>query len=368
MKKRIIAAIAGAMLIGGTGVAVAAVPNPDPCASLVPTSGSISNRQLFNYQKCRLDRIENKVDSLKSPTPTSTTTTTVPSTTTTTTAVPTTTTTTVPTTTTTTATATSTVDPVAKKNCMVKPSDCGYPDATNTGVKPGSTLQKVTGSVNLTTPGQVYENKEVHGSINVLADNVTIRNVKIVNAGYYTIKNFEENNAENLVIEDVSIDMNGSYENKAIAFENYTARRVHFYNGMDCGHFGNNVVIEDSFCDMPVLPSSSDAHADGFQSDGGNNIVLRHNTIKNPNGQTAAILMSTNTSGIGNVTVDNNLMAGGGYTLYCDAGPNLSGTNKFTNNRFARTYFTKGGYWGPTAGCENYTFTGNVWDDTNASL
>ena len=117
----------------------------------------------------------------------------------------------------------------------------------------------------------------------------------------------------------------------------------------------------DSWPD-PGFPCEDGPHYDGFQSDGGNNIVIRHNVIRVPCGQTSAILMSTNTSPIGNVTVEDNLMAGGGYTLYCDAGANLFGTNKFTSNRFAKTYFPRSGYWGPTTGCEPYPTSGNVWD------
>ena len=111
--------------------------------------------------------------------------------------------------------------------------------------------------------------------------------------------------------------MSGQDEVKGIAFDGYTATRVWFHNGLDCAHAGRNVIITHSFCDMPKLRPGSDAHADGFQSDGGGNITLRHNTIRNPCSQTAAILMSTNTSPIDNVVIDNNLMSGGGYTVYC---------------------------------------------------
>ncbi len=108
-------------------------------------------------------------------------------------------------------------------------------------------------------------------------------------------------------------------------------------------------------------------HFDGFQSDGGNNITLRHNTLRNPCDQTSNILLSSNTSHISNVTIDNNLLAGGGYSLYCAGMKVRSSVDHIVavNNRFARTYFPRGGYWGPTAYCEYAdTLTGNVWDDT----
>ena len=89
---------------------------------------------------------------------------------------------------------------------------------------------------------------------------------------------------------------------------------------------GGNVTIQDSLCTVGPdkdgdgwadagFSCSDGPHYDGFQSDGGNNIKLIHNTIRVPCGQTSAILMSTNTSGIRDVTIQNNLMAGGGYKM-----------------------------------------------------
>jgi hypothetical protein len=78
--------------------------------------------------------------------------------------------------------------------------------------------------------------------------------------------------------------------------------------------------------------------------------------------------MSTNTSGIRNVTISDNLLAGGGYALYCNAGPDVP-NETVLRNRFARTWFPRSGYWGPTTGCEDAdVFSGNVWDDTGAAL
>jgi hypothetical protein len=78
--------------------------------------------------------------------------------------------------------------------------------------------------------------------------------------------------------------------------------------------------------------------------------------------------MSTNTSPIKNVTIVDNLMAGGGYTLYCNAGPDVP-NETVTGNRFSKVFFAKGGYWGPLTGCgQADTYSGNVWDDTGSTL
>jgi hypothetical protein len=249
--------------------------------------------------------------------------------------------------------------------CMPKPSACGFPDATNTGVPAGTPLERVDGSVTLSTPGEVYSGKEVHGEIHVLADNVTIEKVRVISSNYYPIDlNYGDAEPKGTVIRDVEIDMQGMDEGKGISFDNYTAQRVWFHNGLDCAHAGRNVVITDSFCDLPKLDPDSPAHADGFQSDGGGNFVFRHNTIRNPNSQTAAILMSTNTAPIADVVIDNNLMSGGGYTVYCGTSEGGVTTNlRYTNNVISREFFRRGGYWGPTTDCDDVAEShGNVWD------
>lgn len=259
-------------------------------------------------------------------------------------------------------------------NCMPVPSACGWPDETNTGTT--GVLAVVPNSVTLSTPGQVYENRDVRGCITVLARNVTIRNVKVTCAAPYSISVRAGNpNVDNgwqaddaaLVVEDSEINMTGQWEGKAIAFSGYTLRRVHVYGGADCAHGGVNIVVEYSFCDIPRGGPANGPHYDGIQSDGGRNITIRHNTIRVPYAQTAAILMSTNTSAIRDVSIVDNLVAGGGYSIYCgtDEGGPVLGSFTFRGNRVAKTYFAKGGYWGPLTSCPS---GGAVWDETGLPI
>lgn len=268
--------------------------------------------------------------------------------------------------------------------CMPDPSVCSFPDVENTGTLAGVARQAVSGTVTLSTTGQVYENKTVTGEIVVTAPNVVIRNVQVLNnAPWYvvSVKNggsWETTNA-NLLLDHVDLNLGGNLEIKGIAFNGYTVRNSFIHNGADCAHFGVNVTVEDSLCvNGPDVNNDGwpDAgfscqdgpHYDGFQSDGGRNITLRHNTIRNPCGQTSAILMSSNTSAISDVTIADNLMAGGGYTLYCNAGPDVL-NETVTGNRFSRQWYPKSGYWGPTTGCENAdVFTNNRWDEDNTLL
>ena len=58
----------------------------------------------------------------------------------------------------------------------------GFPDAKSTGVRDGVTL-KVVGDVTITTPGVVITGLEIHGTLRIEADNVTVRDCKVVNEG-----------------------------------------------------------------------------------------------------------------------------------------------------------------------------------------
>jgi hypothetical protein len=261
--------------------------------------------------------------------------------------------------------------------CMPQPSACGFPDRTNTGVTPGTVLSPESGAVTLSTPGQVYENKQLTGVITVTAPNVTIRNVRLIATDPgYGIKAFGwQSDVSGLKLEHVEIDLNGHYDVKGIAFDGYTASNVFIHNGSDCAHMGSNVTIQDSYCvigpdangDGAIDDSSfcdGPEHFDGLQSDGGRNITIRHNTIRNPCGQTSAILLSTNTERIEGVTIDHNLLSGGGYTVYCgtDEG-GVAPNSTYTRNVISKEFFRNGGRYGATTSCEKVTdSSGNVAD------
>jgi hypothetical protein len=74
--------------------------------------------------------------------------------------------------------------------------------------------------------------------------------------------------------------------------------------------------------------------------------------------------MSTNTEKIDRVTIDHNLMSGGGYTVYCGTTEGGVATNSsYTRNVISREYFRNGGRWGATTHCDRVSDgSGNVWD------
>jgi hypothetical protein len=182
-----------------------------------------------------------------------------------------------------------------------------------------------------------------------------------------------------LKVQDTEIDMGGHMDARAVSNVGFTLSRVFMHNGADCTTMTAAATIEDSLCVLGPdangdgRPDSTSfckgaEHFDGFQSDGGHDLVIRHNTIRNPCSQTSAILMSSNSAPISNVRITDNLLAGGGYALYCNAGPDIP-NERVTGNRIARTYQPRGGYYGPVAYCDSAdAFSGNVWDDSGQAI
>jgi hypothetical protein len=248
----------------------------------------------------------------------------------------------------------------------------------------------VNGNVTLSTDGTIYENRLVNGCIEILGDNITIRNVKVISTGDCSplICNIpvqcgagDGGSNTNLVVEDSEFDCRGNADQRggraAISGENYTARRIHVYGGCENSLWIEFGVVEDSFIDEPMdyIPAQ-DPHTDGIQiPSGSTNVTINHNRVYgNYVGPgdfgSSAIATAANPgqSHQGNLVITNNLLAGGGYTLYCPIAN--TGSTTITNNRFSRIFANTVGGFGPiypTCG-DIGTFTGNVYHETGLPL
>jgi hypothetical protein len=68
-----------------------------------------------------------------------------------------------------------------------------------------------------------------------------------------------------------------------------------------------------------------------------------------------------------NVLIENNLLAGGAYTLYCSIG--FKGVDyRVVENRFSRKFSTKVGFYGPASDCGDEVQSGNVYHETGRPL
>src|SRR5690606_30862201 len=115
---------------------------------------------------------------------------------------------------------------------------------------------------------------EITGSVVVRADDVVIRNSRIIATGRIAIR---VDGARNLVVEDTEIDGQGRAD-PTVAFRGYTLRRVHIHDVAEGPRIaGGNVTIEDSYIHDVV--QVGDNHTDAVQAVSGRNIVLRGNHI-----------------------------------------------------------------------------------------
>ncbi len=244
-------------------------------------------------------------------------------------------------------TATPTPTPTPTGSCALP----HYPDATCTGVPAGTTLTAASG-LTLSTPGQVYDSKDVTGCITVTAANVTIKNSRVkCNDGYGIWSR-----STGLLVQDTEVDCN-STTGTGIVGGSFTARRVNVHGCENGASADDNVTIADSYIhDLFEGPGS---HVDGIQvASNSTGLLFDHNRILNANSETSAIIGGDSAT----ETVSNNYLSGGGFTLYCS--PNFAGFKVF-NNRWGRQYWPNGGYYGPYANCDGIgQWSNNVWDDT----
>jgi len=226
-------------------------------------------------------------------------------------------------------------------------------------------LTAYTGPDTIRTAGTVIENKNI-SCLAIEAANVVIRNSKLVapaDGCFYGI----DMRSGSLVIQDSEINcVNG--RGTGIAWGHFAAKRVYIHDCENALEMGEGSSVEDSY--LSAREATSEGHGDDIQSQGGNNVVIRHNTFAGVNPITSSII--TNPTRNHNWLVEKNFLSAGAYTLYCPE----SGTN-FTvrDNRFFRaktqaerdngTGSPHSGNWGLTDACNHsgINWSGNYRDN-----
>ena len=236
-------------------------------------------------------------------------------------------------------------------DCVAEPHLCGFPDATNTGVPTGAHLKR-SGSITVTKRGAIIDGRDLHGSITVLADDVTIRNTRITSGSYYPIRYGEKDNT-GLLVEDTEIIGTSPNVTSGIAFAHYTALRVNVHGTADGLKVEDGVVVRDSF--VHDLAFGTDTHNDGMQSTGGHDIEIVHNTVL-AKGGVSCLMFGGENGAPSNILVDDNLLNGGNYSIYLDP----HGEDRtIVNNHFGGD-----AVYGVATMQGSYTAHGNLWDST----
>lgn len=285
------------------------------------------------------------------------------------------------------------------------PSSGGaFPTASSTGVTAGTSLVNWTGSMSSSAvPGstEVVDGityKVINGySFNLATNdqyfsindaNVIIRNSRFtkaaVDSGQALVRT--SNGARSLIIERSEFE---AAFNRGVQSDtaDITIRASRFHNTGEAAVEKNDrsaassLTVTDSYMTNDKgWPSGQ--HVDGIQIGGARNVTITHNTILNQpyggtNGNTGYVSNSAlglwaelgNVSG--SVTVDGNLLAGGGYVIYVEQKSPYSwqGPVRITNNTFDTRYSSTAGVWGPLypRGLpSNLTWSGNSFSDGRA--
>jgi hypothetical protein len=231
----------------------------------------------------------------------------------------------------------------------------GWPDATNTGVPAGVTLTP-SGDLVVTQAGAVISGLNITGSVIIKAPNVTIENCKITSGAWFVVD--IKQGVTGTVIQNCEINGVGSTSGSVGINGQGTFIGNNIYNVENGINLTGSSVIKDNY--IHDLNASGSPHYDGIQIDGGvSNVTISDNTVIAPAGGVSAIMIDNYWGPISNISVSNNLLAGGGFTVYCaDAfsGGSVTGVS-FTNNHM------KSGQYGYTSFyTTNPTYTGNVYD------
>jgi len=196
------------------------------------------------------------------------------------------------------------------------------PGPDNTGpLVPEPELVEYTGSRTIRTPGTVIEGVLINGTINIQADNVTIRNFVIRTGGVYGIN---IRSGENHLFEDGLIT---GPRSSAILGSDFTARRLEITHlGGDGFKPRRNFTIENNW--VHRLGYIDGSHADGVQMVGSNegNGIIRYNFFDMVNNQqipsegrsysnSQCIIIQTNNGSIDNVLIQGNWFDGAGFQV-----------------------------------------------------
>lgn len=167
----------------------------------------------------------------------------------------------------------------------------------------------------------------------------------------------------------------GNWVGGAIWGYNITATRVNVTGGQHSFHCNHNCTVTDSWLHSQYNPTGQSFHNNAFITNGGSNMVVRHNTLHctailnaTDGGCTADISLFGDFEPVEDVLIENNLLKANNSSIsYCAYGGNSTAKKfpiatgiRFINNTFERGPNRKCGVYGPVAAFQS-SAVGNVW-------
>lgn len=256
------------------------------------------------------------------------------------------------------------------------PPPPSQPGPDNTGVPAGTVLDPYYGDITITQDGTVLDSLDIHGFVDVQADNVTISRSMIRGRDPGTVNRSlvaAHREHVNLVIVDSTLQ--GAYPTPyldGLKGYNFTAVRVDISRVIDTVMIlGDNATVRDSWlhdtAHFSPDPRQSDnrSHDDSVQIEGGRNIALVNNTMEDAHN--AAVMITQNAGVSGNISILSNFISEGA----CSINIAEKGRGPIQNVTVGQNVF-----WPPQyAGCAVKVshsslpnMVGNRWADTGATV
>lgn len=268
--------------------------------------------------------------------------------------------------------------PPAPGAACSSPGACGFPDAGSTGPRIGLKRHD-TGNMSVKTDGMVIKGWDVHGSLDIYANDVTIIDSKITSANWWGINLRPGFKGLRILHTTITAEPGKGPDNGGVDYAVSNMGESSIEVGWcDVSVFGNALSmgqgnLHDNYVhDIAAFRNQGGEwqHTDAVISGGGNKgrLTVRHNTLLNAvpvdRGASAALGLFADTGVVSSVTVDSNWLAGGAYAFY-GGGPGATGI-EVTDNVFSTQYHPGSGVYGPVAAW-NSGGAGNVWRGNRTS-
>lgn len=252
-----------------------------------------------------------------------------------------------------------------------------FPTIASTG--PRTANLTASGPVTSSSDGQIIQNLDVTGQVNIRNDNVVVRDVRIHGTGTYMITTSKKSDGQcpvNVRFEYIEIDGAQAAENDIPIYSacgNMTIDHAYVHNVGRSSRLTNNVTVSNSYV-FSNRTGDSGAHRGAVGINGGSDNVIYNNVLRcQGTGCSAAIPNYGDFAPIVNLRIEHNLLATTGS--YCAYGGSLpgkpypDGTNiDFIDNHFSTEFYPGCGHFGPVSGFANNVrgneWRGNVWHET----
>lgn len=261
------------------------------------------------------------------------------------------------------------------------PRSCpGKPDASCTGVTPGTVLSVVNGDITYGSSynGQTISGKDFRGLVKVTGTNITIKDSIFRGRANMNSNNgiINTQGSTGTTITDVEIDnsANPSVWMDGMWIENTNVYRAHIHHGIVDGiKTSGNVLIEESYIhDMTWFPSDVNqgggpTHNDGVQSYAGpSNTTLRRNNIDMATTKDANAAWQNSSP---NSRAEGNWLNGGACTLnFSHAGQPVMEPTYVVNNKFGRSRYYDGCVLLISTKVILTQYSGNVYEDNGSPV